>query len=112
MTTIIRGSDNFDSAALVGKASPVNLTGSRAINTDYTNSGAGPRTVFVYGNNGTAGIVTEFSPNGGATWFIFGACQLPSGTAIAAGSFNVPAGGTYRVRSSSGTLSITQWWEQ
>lgn len=112
MTTTIRGSDNFDSAKVAGKSEPVNVTGSRAANTDYTNSTGGTKIVHVYGNNSTASCFIQASFNAGSTWMTVAGSALPSGTAQAAGSFQVPDGSTYRVRASTGTLAITEWWEQ
>lgn len=88
-----------------------NVSGSRANNTDYTNSTGRPIVVNIYGSNATASCVLQISFNSGTTWMSFGGSALPSGTALALGNVIVPSGATYRVRASAGTLAITEWWE-
>lgn len=112
MSSTIRGSDDFDSAKLAGSSVPTNVTASRAIDTDYTNTSGGTRVVYVNGNNGTAGCEIQVSFNSGATWIPVGGSFLPSGVAQGYATILVPKGATYRIRSSSGTLGISAWWEQ
>lgn len=118
MTSVVRGDDNFDSAIasrrslIPGVEAPVSFLGSRSINTDYTNSSDRPRLVYVRGNNGTVGCALQVSYNSGSTWMVFAEGVVNTGVASATGNFTVPPGATYRVRSSSGTLVISEWWEQ
>ena len=85
-----------------------NFTGSRAVATTYTNSTGKPIQVCIYGNNASTSVTLQVSFDGGTTFMTFAACALPSGTAIAAGTFVVPVGGTYRV---GGFTTVTSWWE-
>ena len=112
MSSIIRGNDDFDSAKLAGSSVPTDVKASRAINTDYTNSSGGTRVVYINGNNGTAGCEIQVSFNSGSTWMPVGGSFLPSGIAQAYVTVLVPDGATYRFRSSTGTLTVSAWWEQ
>lgn len=85
-----------------------NVAASRAVATTYTNSTGKPICVLAGGVNGTAAVVPQVSFDGGTTWMTFARCDLPSGQAVAVGSFIVPPGATYRV---GNFTTISYWWE-
>lgn len=85
-----------------------NVTGSRAVATNYTNSTGKPILVCIGGNNGSTAVNMQVSFDAGATFMPFARCDLPSGIAVGVGSFVVPAGGTYRA---GGFTTVTTWWE-
>ena len=106
MASVIRGSNNFDSAFGNGQTW-TNVAASRAIGTTYTNSTAAPITVCMTPNasaamygyvviNGSNVLYQQFTPSGG------GGC--------AAWTFIVPAGSTYSITNLS-NVSIANWWE-
>ena len=112
MSSIIRGSDNFDS--LIHQGLGVNqtwqdVTGSRVAGTTYTNSTGKPIFVQVY----------CFMSVANTTWTITVDGQVRSGlssTAWSVNSYNtvqaiIPNNSTYSVSASTGTIVLNKWSE-
>ena len=106
MPTTLRGSDNFDSANLLGAGQTYqNVTSSRALGTTYNNSTSKPIFVSVSTSN-TQGInVTLLGNVNGAV--VQGAQGYSaSGNLGLVVGFLVPVGATYSVAAVNGTLSL------
>lgn len=114
MTSVVRGSDNFDTAHAV----PQDLTASRAFNTFYT-AGTRARLVMVSGNGGTGSdTYIEARIQTGATQTILQVCRTNeidstgNWRAMSNGlTFYVPPGYDYRVVTSGGTPALVRWAE-
>lgn len=114
MSSTIRGSDNFDSAQIVGPGQTwQNVIGSRAAGTTYTNTSGKPILWTVTFWN-TAG-----SGNKRMNMYIGGNLMLSqssfssTGDTYCSGTLIVPAGSTYWADSTGtgATMSLTMWWE-
>lgn len=100
MTTVLRGSDNFDSAKLIGKGQTwQDVLASRAVATDYTNNTGKP--IFV-----SVGIEAAGADNAptraqllvdGVTVMDFGMSVSGTNREYGAASAVVPAGSVYRL---------------
>ena len=106
MTTILRGSDNFDSATALGPGQTVQVvTGARAFATDYTNN-TGKALFF--------GVSGQSSANANLELFVGGVSVAISYITLGQASFAgcvVPTGSTYRATISSGTPTLQRWVE-
>lgn len=116
MTTIIRGSDNFDTARVGALGlTRQNVTAQRALGVTYTNATDREILVYVRVSTGTlaqtvVGVLLDseevlhmtLSEFNGTAWTNF------PGTLV----FRVLPGGTYRVRASQGVALINSWWEE
>lgn len=104
MASVIRGSDNFDSAKLLGVGQTwQNVTASRAASTDYTNNTGKPIVVHVYGQASATStnisllvdglLISQFNTTSAAT-------DRYTVSAV------VPPGSVYRVTVTSFTISM------
>jgi hypothetical protein len=84
------------------------VTGSRALNTTYTNTTGKPIMVFIRGNNVTNSL-TYIYANINGTFFIIGSTDS-SGLATPIGSVVVPKDATYNIQI-SGSAGLNGWLE-
>lgn len=101
MASVIRGSNNFDSAWGNGQTWQ-DVKASRANATTYTNSTSAPIDVRI----------STIDASGGVTFYVNGTAVMAAGTGGSGGNVIVgciiPAGATYKVQS-NGTISL--WFE-
>jgi len=84
------------------------LTGSRALNTTYTNSTGSEISVNVYLNSNVSSYTSVAAING--VQMVFGSSGFAPGIGIGI-YFQVPAGATYSVGVTNGTPSLGGWSE-
>jgi hypothetical protein len=85
------------------------VSGSRALNTTYTNSTGKAISVNVYASAASVSSTTISATVGGAGPFIIAFNTNSGGGVGACGNVIVPIGATYNITSNNGSLS--QWWE-
>ena len=108
MSSIIRGSDDFDTSEAFGQGQVwTDVTGSRVLTTTYTNSTGKP--IFI--------VITS---EGGATTYLDAYIDGVLFSTVASTTFYgsvvpiillVPNASTYSITRTAGTNPLTQWWE-
>lgn len=98
--------------AMNSMKTPQNLSGSRAVATNYTNTSGVPRTVIAV-LNGTSGGYAQatLTPPTGSAITIVGQVSNAAGSVGSFITFDVPHGWTYSITMSTGTPSISSWFE-
>jgi len=107
MTSVIRGSDNFETDDLLGIGQTYqNVTASRALNTLYTNTTSRP--IFVTVSQTTGNVILVPSVGGVDLAGVPGAANSNVAPTT---FFIVPPGLTYQVKTSGAGPVLNQWVE-